>query len=134
MAKKHTITTKRSKLSISHDKLKKHFQEHFATHTPELELPPELAQPENVPHLKDIRIEVNEGLPNAKEIEDVLKTFKKNKRAGTDKMKTEGLKYSSIKKLIDALILLFTMMWTNVHVPAFLVTCLYYLLAQEGAI
>ena len=129
LAKKYTAIKKGTKLQISNNKLKDHFQEHFAAQTPALELPPELAQPENYPHLNDTRIEVNEDPPDETELKDVLRTFKNNKSAGTDKLKTEGLKYNSSKNLINALMMLFTLIWMHVSVPvAWLyssITCLH---------
>ena len=91
MAKKYTAIKKSSKLHISNDNLKDHFKEHFAARSPELDIPPEIDKPENFPHL-DVRIQVNEEQPTEEEMEDVLKSFKNNKSAGTVKLKTEGLK------------------------------------------
>ena len=50
LAKTYTAIKKGSKLLISNNKLKDHFQEHFAARIPELEVTPELDQPENFPH------------------------------------------------------------------------------------
>ena len=55
-------------------------------------VPPELAQPENFPHLDEVKVTVNEDPPTAEEMEHVLKTFENNKGAGTGKLKIEGLK------------------------------------------
>ena len=90
---------------------------------------PELVLPDQFSHLKDVEVTVIEDPPTAEEIETVLKTFKNNKSAGTDKLKTEGLKYNSSKELINALLMLFTMIWSYVSVPVFwlhaTITCLH---------
>ena len=129
MAKKYTTIRKGTKLAISNDKLKDHFKKHFDAKTPELEMPLELAQPDQFPHLKDIEVEVKEDPPTAEEMESVLKTFKNNKSAGTDKLKTEGLKYNNSKNLIRTLLMLFTLIWSYVSVPIFWlhanITCLH---------
>ena len=117
MAKNYTAIKKSSKLHISNDKLKDHFKEHFAAPSPELDIPPEIDKPENFPHLQDVRIQVNEEQPTEKEMEDVLKSFKNNKSHGTDKLKTEGLKYNSSKKLVEVLLMLFTLIWSCVNIP-----------------
>ena len=74
---------------------------------PQLEMPPKRAQPENFPHSENVKVTVNEDPPTLEEKEHVLKTFKNNKSAGTDKRKTEGLKYNSSNQLIRVLFLLF---------------------------
>ena len=76
MAKKYTTIKKGSKINISNDKLKVHFRDHFAARIPELYIPPEIDQPENFTHLKDVRIQVNEEQPTEEEIYNVLKTSK----------------------------------------------------------
>ena len=134
MAKKYTAIRKGSKLSIPNNKLKDHFQVHFASKTPNLELPPELAHPEWFPYLNDIKVEVKENPPDEKELEDALHTLKNNKSSGTDKLKTEGLKYNSSKKLINSLMMLFTLIWTSRTVPKVWlhasITCLH----KKGAL
>ena len=67
-------------------------------------LPPEVAQPENFPHFEDVKGTVNEDQPTAEEMDHVFKTFKNNKSAGTDKLKTESLKYNSSAPLIRVLL------------------------------
>ena len=74
---------------------KEHFKEHYAARVPQLEMPPKRAQPENFPHSENVKVTVNEDPPTLEEKEHVLKTFKNNKSAGTEKRKTEGLKYNS---------------------------------------
>ena len=105
MAKKYTTIKKGSKLNIPNDKLKDHFKTHFAALSPEPDIPPEIDKPENFPYLSDIGIHLNEEQPTEEELEDVLKSFKNNKSAGTDKLKTEGLKYNSSKKLYPDLVI-----------------------------
>ena len=85
---------------------REYFKEHYAACVPQLEMPPKRAQPENFPHSKNVKVTVNEDPPTLEEMEHVLKTFKNNKSAGTDKRKTEGLKYNSSNQLIRVLFLL----------------------------
>ena len=73
--KKYSTIKKGCKLSISNDKLRDHFKEHFARRVPKVEIPPEQAQQENFTHLEDVKVTVNEDPPTAEEMEDVLKTF-----------------------------------------------------------
>ena len=47
----------------------------------------------------------------------VLKSFKGNESAGIDKLKTKGLKYRSGKKLIEVILMLFTLIWSYASVP-----------------
>ena len=86
---------------------KEHFKEHYAARVPQLEMPPKRGQPENFPHSENVKVTVNEDPPTLEEMEHALKTFKNNKSAGTDKRKTEGLKYNSSNQLICVLFLLF---------------------------
>ena len=65
MAKKFTMLKTGSKLAISNDKLKTHFEQHFAARN--LPTPPELERPEDFPHLSDEIIEVKEDVPDAEE-------------------------------------------------------------------
>ena len=69
-----------SKLEISKEKLTNHFEKHFSER--ELELPPELVNPENYEYLKDTPFIVNEEPPTPDEIEKAVKTFKNNKSVG----------------------------------------------------
>ena len=52
-----------------------------------------------------------------------------NKSEGTDKVKTEGLKYNENKNLINVLLSLLILIWTHVMVPTLWlyasITCLY---------
>ena len=116
-----------TKLAISNDKLMQHFEQHFAGRY--LPLPPELAQPEMYPYLKDNVVTVREDYPDEAEIKQALKTFKNNKSAGTDKIKTEGLKYNNSQNLLSALVMLLTLIWTCIQVPTTWlhasITCLF---------
>ena len=85
------------KLRISNEKLQIHFQQHFAAR--ELPEPPELEKPDQYPHLKDDTLPINESMPTEKDVNAVLETFKNNKSSGTDKLKTECLKYNDSNKL-----------------------------------
>ena len=127
LAKKFTALKAGSKLTISNEKLQVHFENHFAAQ--KLQLPPELEKPDEYPHLKDEVIHVNEDPPDEKEVKDALKSFKNNKSAGTDKLKTEGLKYNDSKNLIKAIITLLTLIWTCIMVPTSWlhasITCLF---------
>ena len=130
LAKKYTAIKTSSKLAISNDKLKQHFEKHFDARTPILPLPPELAQPEMYPHLNDtMMVDVREDPPGESELREALRTFKNNKSAGTDKLKTEGLKYNDSQKLINALMVLLTLIWTYIQVPSTWlhasITCLF---------
>ena len=98
MARKYTAIKSSSRLAISNEKLKTHFEGHFSMR--ELPLPPELADPEQFPYLKDDPVTINEDAPTPAEVKHVLKSFKNNKSAGTDKIKTECLKYNSSNKLV----------------------------------
>jgi len=74
---------------------------------------------------------VNEDSPAVEEMEHVLKTFEYNKSAGTDQLKTEGLKYNSSNQLIHVLLLLLTLIWSLVSVSMTklklhaIITCLH---------
>ena len=97
LAKKHSVFKTTEKLRISNEKLQIHFQQHFAAR--ELPEPPELGKPDQYPHLKDDTLPIDEIMPTEKEVKAVLKTFKNNKSSGTDKLKTECLKYNDSNKL-----------------------------------
>ena len=86
-----------SKIHISKEKLSKHFEKHFSER--DLELPPELVNPDNFEYLKDSRTVVNEEPPTIEEIKEACKTFKNNKSFGTDNVPPEGVKYSSSNNL-----------------------------------
>ena len=72
---------------------------------------------------------VNEDAPNEEEVKSVLKGFKNNKSAGTDKLKTEGLKYNESNNLVQSIVEITTLIWTLVIVPTTWlhasITCLY---------
>jgi retron-type reverse transcriptase len=127
MAKKFATFKTSNKLTISNKKLETHFASHFAER--ELPTPPELERPEEFSIHDDEVFEIDESIPKEKEIEDVLKSFKNNKSSGTDKLKTEGLKYNDSKNLIAAILILLSMIWTMVQVPAVWlhanITCLF---------
>jgi len=71
----------------------------------------------------------NEQVPSGSEIKTVLKSFKNNKSSGTDRLRTEGLKYNNSEQLTRMLVALFTLIWTCIQVPASwlhaTITCLY---------
>ena len=116
-----------SRLAISNEKLKTHFQDNFADRP--LPLPPEIESPEQYPYLCDEHIEVDDSIPDENEIQDVLKTFKNNKSSVTDKIKTECLKYKKSQSLLSAILLLMTLIWNTVTVPTewlhATITCLF---------
>ena len=128
MMKKYSILKTKKSKPISNEKLKVHFENHFSAR--EILLPPELEHPENYPYLhEDERIEVVEDPPTEEETEKVLSTFKNGKSGGTERMKTEGLKYNSSPMLLYAILTLLTLIWSLVKIPsAWLhasITCLY---------
>ena len=129
IAKKFATFKQGSKIHVSNEKLETHFESHFAEKDPALPLPPELQFPEKYQHLNNEIVPINEEVPNEEEVVKVLKSFKNNKSSGTDKLKTEGLKYNDSKNLIQAIILLLTLIWTYIKVPtAWLhssIKCLY---------
>ena len=88
MAKKYSAIKTVSKRSISNEKLKNHFEQHFGKR--ELPIPPEIENPQLYPNLKDEIIAVDERSPTAEEVKKVIKNFKNNKSAGRDKLKTES--------------------------------------------
>lgn len=114
LAKKYSALKTSNKSTISKEKLKTYFAEHFADRP--LPVPPELANPELFAHLDDPPVTVNEDNPD-EEVMEVINTFKNNKSGGSDKLKMEGLKYSNSKKLICAIIALPTIIWTCIEVP-----------------
>ena len=127
MAKKYTILKKGTTKAISDEKLMKHFATHFSER--ELPTPPEIENPDNYPHFKDTHYAINEDPPSAQEVQKCLKSFKNNRNWGTDKTKTEALKYNSSETLISAITYLLLLIWTCVQVPKqwlhASVTCLY---------
>ena len=128
LMKKYSILKTKQGKPISNEKLKTHFEDHFSAR--ELPLPPELEHPENYQHLhQDEKIEVNEDPPTTEETTKALKTFKDGKSGGTEKMKTEGLKYNDSNALVTAILTLMLLIWSLVKIPsAWLhanITCLY---------
>ena len=116
-----------SKIHISKEKLSKHFEKHFSER--DLELPPELVNPDNFEYLKDSRPVVNEEPPTIEEIKEACKTFKNNKSFGTDNVPPEGVKYSSSNNLFIFLTMLLSLIWMQCAVPKswleLKIVCLY---------
>ena len=115
LAKSFAMHKSSSKIKISKEKLTKHFKQHFAERV--LELPPELANPENFEYLKDTPIEVNQEPHIMDEIQEASKTFKNNKYFGTDNVPAEGVKYSSSKNIFLYLTMLTSLIWLHIAVP-----------------
>ena len=113
MAKRFITFKKNNKLAISNDKLKTHFASHFAER--KMPTPPELERTQDFPFQDDDVIHIDESVRKEKEIEAVLKSFKNNKSARTDKLKTEGLKYNNSKNLTTAIMILLTMIRTTIQ-------------------
>ena len=71
----------------------------------------------------DRQVDVNKNPPNLDEIAEVVKTFKKNKYAGTDNLHSEA------KILLVYLTMLTSLIWSLVAVPeywlAMKIVCLY---------
>jgi len=98
LAKKYSAFQQGQPKAISKEKLKSHFQQHFKAR--ELPIPPEQYQ-----HLyQDEKVVIDESVPEVREAEDALNTFKNGKSWGTDKVKTEGLKYNQSELLIKAIL------------------------------
>lgn len=71
-------------------------------------------------------VKIDESIQKKVVVEKVLKSFK-NKSSGTDKLKTEDLKYNKSKYLVTAILVLLTMIWPMV-VAVWLhanVTCIF---------
>ena len=60
---------------------------------------------------------INEDVPDEEEVKLVFKKQKDNKCEGTDKLYAEHLKYAKSNKLVSAVLLLFTIIWTMMKVP-----------------
>ena len=127
LAKKFNMLKDGSKKCISNEKLKQHFEKHFSARP--IPLPPELERPEEYSFLAEEKIPINEDVPAEKEVKDAVRTFKDGKNWGSDKMKTEGLKYNSSNLLLGRILALLTLIWSILSVPsAWLhsnITCLY---------
>ena len=115
LAKKYTMLKKGTTNSISNDKLMKHFAAHFTER--EIPTPPEIENLDNFPHLKEDHYPIEEDPPSKEEVKKCLKSFKNNRNWGTDKTKTEALKYNSSEALISAITYLLLLIWTCVQVP-----------------
>ena len=68
MAKKYTTFKPESRLQISEEKLKTHFEMHYAEKSPELPLPHEFLNPEEYQFLNDEVVAVNEEVPDEEEV------------------------------------------------------------------
>ena len=128
MMKKYSVLKTNQGKSISNEKLKTHFEKHFSAR--EIALPPELEHPEKYPYLQQLEmIEIDESVPSTEETKKALQTFKNGRSGGTDKMKTEGLKYNSSCALLAAVLNLMALIWSLVRVPSTWlhanITCLY---------
>ena len=116
LAKKYSALKGGEKTAISKNKLKTHFESHFAER-PHLELPEELQNPQKFPHLTDEPFVIREDEPDRNEVNQATGSFKNNRNAGTDKMKTECLKYNNSSTLIASLVLLLSLIWSTLKVP-----------------
>ena len=92
-------------------------------------MPKELQYPQRFPHLTDESFEIQEGEPSEAEVKKAINSFKNNKSAGTDKMKTECLKYNNSSTLLAYLVLLMSLIWSSLKVPGTWlhseITCLF---------
>ena len=128
LAKKYSAFKQGQPKAISNEKLKVHFEDHFKAR--ELPIPPELEFPDQYQHLyQDEKIAIDESIPGMQETGYALNTFKNGKSCGTDKVKTEGLKYNQSEQLMKAILLLLSIIWTTVKIPSTWlhasITCLY---------
>ena len=115
LAKKYTALKTGVQSGISKVKLKSHFESHFAARN--IEEPLELKCPEQFPHLTDAEFNIKQNKPAKGELKKALLSFKNNRSAGTDKLKTEVLKYNSSEKLLTFLFLLMSLIWSTLKVP-----------------
>ena len=116
LAKKYTALKTGVRTTISKEKLKTHFEKHFAARS--IELPQELENPEQYPHLADAHFDICQDEPSRDETKRVLSSFKNNRNWGTDKLKTESLKYNSSEKLIVYLLMLMSLIWSTLKIPS----------------
>ena len=127
LAKKYSCLKTGETNAVSKSKLKVHFEGHFAER--QLELPEELQHPQKFPHLIDKKFDIKQGEPDEAEVELAISSFKNNRSAGTDKLKTECLKYNSSNTLIACIVLLMSLIWSTLKVPGKWlhaeVTCLF---------
>ena len=107
--------------------MKVHFEGHFADR--QLEFPKELQHHQKFPYLIDKKFDIKQGEPDEAEVELAISSFKNNRSAGTDKLKTECLKYNSSNTLIACIVLLMSLIWSTLKVPGKWlhaeVTCLF---------
>ena len=116
LAKKYSALKTGIQSTISKGKLKSHFEQHFAAR--DIPLPEELKSPERFPHLMDDHFNINKEKLSSKEVEKVLPSFKNGRSWGTDKLKTEALKYNTSQKLITCLLMLMSLIWSLLKVPS----------------
>ena len=113
--------------SISNEKLKQHFENHFAARN--IPLPPELENPQKYSFLAEEKIPISEDVPAKKEVRDAVGTLKNGRNWGTDKLKTESLKYNKSEKLVERLLTLLVLIWTTITIPSSWlhsnITCLF---------
>ena len=124
----HSALNKSKRLVIAPEKLRKHFEAHFAPREPKIQ--PEVENPGLFPHiLPPADVDVNESLPTEEELKSAIKTMKNNKCQGTDKIYAEQLKYANSHKLIAAIMLLLNIIWNLIAVPTTWlsanITCLF---------
>ena len=127
-AKDYSLLNKSIRMLIAPEKLKEHFESHFAPR--KIKEQPEIEHPLLFPHiLPPDNICINEDLPTEEELKSAIKTLKNNKCEGTDNIYAEQLKYAKSSKLIAAILLLLTLIWTLIEVPKTWlyasITCLY---------
>ena len=82
-----------------------------------MELPEELEHPEKFPHLRDKSFVIKEDEPTETEVKKAVASFKNNRSAGTDKLKTECLKYNYSSTLIVCITLLLSLILSSLSVP-----------------
>ena len=127
LARKYSALKSSTRLTISNEKLKNHFEEHFSMR--ELPVPPEIEHPEQFPYLRELSVVVDEGVPTSVEVKGVMKSFKNNKSAGTDRLRTECLKYNESQHLVTSIVHLLSLIWTLLVIPTTWlhasITCLY---------
>ena len=102
---------------ITNDKLNHFFQDHFKEK--ELEIQPEVLNPENYPHiLPPDDLQICSNITEVAEVQDVLKEFKNGKCLGTDLLHPEHLKYNNSNCFIVNLMLLLTTISTTFCFPS----------------
>ena len=102
---------------ITNDKLTHFFQDHFKEK--DLEIQPEVLNPKDYPHiLPPNDLQINSNVPEATEVQDILKKFKNGKCLETDQLYPEHLKYNNSKRFIIYFMFLLTTIWTNFCIPS----------------